>query len=285
MFAIQFIDVYNEKVNKILTIDGRKISYWEKNTNKKPALILLHGFPGNHKGLMDMAHGLDDYNLIIPDLPGCGKSEPFLKNFDLSHYAEWLNKFLNALSIDRTILIGHSFGSRLALVFSKKYPNRVKMMILITPVVKVEGLIAQAASLEYKIAEILPKRLQRMWLANDIYQGLSHMIVFKSVSIKRRKELTKNGKAEMYCIDPTTTIGLFEELYRHSLIPPKTNNLHTKTLIIAGDLDEIAPLNTVRLLANRLINSKIVIMKNAGHLLVMERPLTTSTIIKNWLNQ
>ena len=83
-------------------------------------------------------------------------------------------------------------------------------------------------------------------------------------------------------VDPATTIGVFEEFYKHSLIP-QTDNIKTNTLVIASDKDEIAPLDEVSVLANHLVHSKIVVMKNSGHLVVLERPITTATHIKKWL--
>ena len=174
-----------------IIINGRKVFYWQKNDSKRKTFVLLHGFPGSHRGLIGVANGLDEYCLIIPDLPGCGQSEPLKKSYHLKHYAGWLNDFLDNLSVDKVTVIGHSFGARLALVFSEHYSKRVEKMVLITPVVNVEGLIARVASMEYKIAEILPKRLQKMWLSNRLYQGIAHLIIYKSASEKRRNELIK----------------------------------------------------------------------------------------------
>ena len=54
------------KKNTVI-INDRKFFYWEKNEKSEEALVLLHGFPGNHEGLVDLAGGLgDDYRIIIP---------------------------------------------------------------------------------------------------------------------------------------------------------------------------------------------------------------------------
>ena len=266
-----------------IILDGRKVSYWQKGENEEKTIVLLHGFPGSHRGLTDMAKGLSGYRIVIPDLPGCGKSEPLKNSYTLKHYAAWLYAFLENLSLKKVILVGHSFGSRIALVFAETYPEKMETMILITPVTAVEGLIARAASIQYKIAELLPSNLKHAWLANGLYQKIEHMIIFKSVRGKRKAELVKKDKTEYRLIDPETTIGVFEEFYRNNLLP-KANIATIPTLIIASDKDEIAPLTQVKELTIRLPHSKMIIMKNSGHLVVLERPLQTAKIIREWLD-
>ena len=267
---------------KSTIINGQKIFYWEKNKGKKESIILLHGFPGNHKGLISLANGLENYHLIIPDMPACGLSEPLKEICNLENYSTWLNDFMDFLSINKIIIIGHSFGSRVALVFSNNYPTKVKKLVLITPVVKIEGLIARFVAIEYEIAKILPQNLKKMWLSNRLHRDIGHMIVFKTASTKRREKLIARDNKELKKFDPQTNIELFDEFYRFSLVPIG-KKIKTKALIIAGELDEIAPLDSVKELAMQLTDSKLIIMKGCGHVVVVEKPLTTATIIRNWL--
>lgn len=266
----------------LIVVNGLKTFYWEKNQGQENVIILLHGFPGNHEGLVDMANGLGNYRIIIPDLPACGLSERLAEKQNLENYSQWMNSFLELLSINRPIVVGHSFGSRIALVFDGHYPEKVKELVLITPVVKVEGLIVRFLSVEYEIAKILPQYLRSAWLSNKINRKVENTIIFKSASPKRRQELMAREKRELKHLNPQTSIELFDEFYRFSLIPIG-ETIKTKSLVIAGDLDEIAPLDSVRELAEQLTNSEFVTMKNCGHIVVAEKPLTTASIIRNWL--
>lgn len=269
---------------KEIFIGGRNVFYWEKNESKKEAIVFLHGFPGSHRGLVDLARSFSDCRVVIPDLPGCGQSEPLAEAYDLKHYAEWLRSFLDALSLKKIIVVGHSFGSRIALVFSVHYPEYLDKMVFVTPVASIEGLIARAASVEYKIAEILPENLRRPWLANPLYQKIEHAIIFKSVKGKRKAELIRKDRLEYERIDPATTVGIFEEFYQGSLLK-EAEKIAVKTLVIAADKDEIAPLPHVKTLAEHIPRSKLVVMKNSGHLVVLERPTKTAHIIRTWLEE
>lgn len=267
--------------NKII-INGRRVSYWQKNHSQKNVIVLLHGFPGNHQGLVDMANNLGNYRLVLPDLPACGSSEPLDVKYNLENCALWLDALLEKLSIKQAIIIGHSFGSRLALFFSEKYPNKVKGLVLITPVVKVEGLISWAVALEYKIAELLPRYLRKLWLSNSIHREVSKLVLFKSASPKRQKEILKKDMKERRNFNPQINLELFDDFYRFSLIPIG-KKIKIKSLVIAGDKDSIAPLKSVEELANQLSGAEFVVMKNSGHIVVLERPQMTARIIRNWL--
>jgi len=269
---------------KTVKIDARKVFYWETSHTKKEVIILLHGFPGSHKGLVDMAKGLgNNYRIIIPDLPACGLSELLEGKHNLENYSRWLNNFLEILSIDKAVIIGHSFGSRVGLVFSENYPEKVKKLVLITPVVKVEGLIARFVSIEYRLAKLLPESLQKLWLSNRVHFGVGHLIIFKTAGAKKREKLIARDREELKNLNPQVNIELFDEFYRFSLIPVG-EKVKNKSLVIAGALDEIAPLNSVQKLSEQLVNSDFVIMKQAGHVVVAEKPLTVAKIIKKWLN-
>ncbi len=110
------------------------------------------------------------------------------------------------------------------------------------------------------------------------------MIIFKSANERRRAKLMEKERKEMLLVDIKTTIGIFEEFYDRSLIP-EADKVHAKTLVIGCDKDEIAPLDQVKTLAKRIPHSKLVVMKNSGHLVVLERPLATATIARKWLEK
>jgi len=270
---------------KKINIGGKNFFYWEKNQNQKRVIFFLHGFPGNHFGIMDVARNIDGYRVIVPDLPACGQSEPFEGSYRLESYAKWLNDFINSLSIKKTTLIGHSFGSRVSLVFNSLYPDKIERLVLITPVLKVEGLIARFVLIENKIAEVLPESLKRVWLSSILHREVASIILFKSASQKRREKLIARDKKELKRLYPQVNIELFlSEFYKDSLVPIG-KKVKVKSLIIAGNQDQIAPIDLIKELSSQLATTKLVIIKDSGHALPMERPVTTANIIKEWMQQ
>src|SRR3989339_953609 len=272
------------KFNREQVIIGRvKAFYWEKNKTQKKVIIFLHGFPGNHKIVIDMARNFKNFRVIIPDLPACGLSDPLNEKNILNNYADWVNELLKSLSVNKAVVVGYSFGSRVALTFCESYEKAVERLVLITPVVKADSLIARIALLEYEIAEVLPDFLQKTWLNNRVYHTASNIIIFKSASKKRREKLILADKKETNHLYPRANIELFNEFLNSKPIS-KGPRITAKTLLIACDKDEVATVKTVEELMDRFSNAAMEIIKNSGHIVPAERPIKTAKIILDWLN-
>jgi pimeloyl-ACP methyl ester carboxylesterase len=267
----------------IIIVNGKQVFYWEKNHQHQEVLVLLHGFPGNHMGLVDLANNLgNNYRVIIPDLPACGQSQDFNGRHNLKHYSDWLNDFLESLSISEAIIIGHSFGSRVALVFSMMHAFKVKKLILITPVLEVDGFLARIAALYYNIAKILPNYFQKIWLSNGFVKEVGDNILFKSKDKVLQQQIINRDIKELKKINQKVIVELFNEFYKFKLIVSE-ERIKAKSLVIASDKDEIATLKSVKILVSQLNGPSFEIMKNSGHLVPLERPLATAEIIKSWL--
>jgi pimeloyl-ACP methyl ester carboxylesterase len=267
---------------KSITINNRKFFYLDSNTSQK-VMILLHGFPGNHLGLIRLANHLgNNYRIIIPDLPACGSSELLEGKHNLKNYSDWLNDFLTKLSINEAIIVGHSFGSRIALVFSNYYPKKVRGLVLITPVLKVDGLFNRILSAYYGITGIMPKYLQKIMLSNEFGKKMGDLIIFKSSNRKLHQEIIDRDIKEIKKTKPQVSIEIFDEFYKFSLIPVG-KEIKKDSLIIASDLDRISPLGPIEELAHQLPKVKLKIMKGCGHLVPLEKPKSTAMIIKKWL--
>ncbi len=266
-----------------VTINDCEVSYWEKHPDKQEAIILLHGFPGNHMGLIDLANNLGrEYRLIIPDLPACGKSFPLQQAHTLGHYADWLADFSRALGIKEPIIIGHSFGSRVALVFAAQYPGHIAKLVLITPVVTLNGILPHLASLKGFIAKLLPEYMRKRWLSNKPYQYAVKMIIFKSASKKRRQEITKIDIEESKNLNVNATIEIFDEFYRSDLLP-LAKKITAPCLVVAGDKDQVATPASIKKLVSQSDVFSLQMLKKSGHLLPLERPKLTANVIQSWL--
>ena len=268
----------------IAIVDERKTLYLEKSHEQKNAIIFLHGFPGSHNGIVEMADKVTGRRIIVPDLPGCGESEPFDIKHVLKTYAKWLNDFLDSLSINKVVVVGHSFGARVALMFSVYYPEKIDKLILITPVSKADNLVARLGSLNYKLAGFLPYKIQKKWLFNPVYRKGEEVFVYNSSDPEVRQKLIKLNDEEIKMVDTVANAEIFEELRSGESII-KGDKINVKTLIIGCGKDKIASLASIKDLRNRFVNSEIVTMKNSGHLVVAEEPKVVANIINKWLKK
>ncbi|WP_077002485.1 alpha/beta fold hydrolase [Variovorax sp. KK3] len=115
---------------------GAHVSVRECGTG--PALVCLHGIGSGSASWLDTALLLaDEVRVIAWDAPGYGESTPLVPASPKAvHYAERLGALLDALGIDRCVLVGHSLGALTAVAAARPGPplaSRIAKLVLISP--------------------------------------------------------------------------------------------------------------------------------------------------------
>lgn len=115
---------------KEILYKGKRMVYCTMGSG--PLVVLLHGFGEDGtiwKGQYDL---FPDYQLLVPDLPGSGNSEP-IEDMSMEGLAEAVKVMMEAelhassnLAGKGTILIGHSMGGYITLAFAERYPERLR---------------------------------------------------------------------------------------------------------------------------------------------------------------
>src|SRR5690349_12893899 len=76
-------------------VDGSKVAFWTYEpvivTPETRTILVIHGFRGDHHGLLRVADQLPEMRIIMPDLPAFGSSEPFIED---EHSVERYGKFI-----------------------------------------------------------------------------------------------------------------------------------------------------------------------------------------------
>src|SRR3954466_6291167 len=86
-----------------LQVEGRNVSYSERGPKNAEYIYLgINGLMGGGDSFWPVIEGIpDDWCVLMPDLPGCGGSEPMrnAKNHTVDGYSEWLELFLQKLGL------------------------------------------------------------------------------------------------------------------------------------------------------------------------------------------
>ena len=122
---------------------GRRLSYLEKGRRVagEPSLVLIHGLMGTAATFLPlMAEIAEDRHVIALDLPGAGGSErdpARAKNSksgaSLAAVTGSVLKALDALKLERPVLVGHSHGGSVAMYLAAFHPDRPSGLVLISP--------------------------------------------------------------------------------------------------------------------------------------------------------
>lgn len=253
--------------------------------DSRGTLLFIHGFRGDHHGLSATAAALVDYEVLIPDLPGYGKS-PELAHHDLESYGKWLRELVAELGPD-TVVLGHSFGS---LVVSKAVSQglKAKAIILQNPITtrssEQQDLANKVARGFYALAislGSLGSAFLRSWLVVRV------MSVAMATTRARRLRSWIHGQHHRhfstYRSDRVAHEGFAAA--SESCVLDYAEAFTIPTLLIAGERDQIAPLANQLKLQKLIPGSKLEVMAGVGHLTHYEAAAEVAVAIDDFLGE
>jgi pimeloyl-ACP methyl ester carboxylesterase len=121
-------------LGRFVDVDGGTIHYLDQGSG--PTLLMIHGLSGQ---MRHFTHSLlerlkDDYRVIIIDRPGNGYStRPPQASAAISSQAHTVARFIDALKLERPLVVGHSLGGAIALSLALDHPQQVGGLALLAP--------------------------------------------------------------------------------------------------------------------------------------------------------
>lgn len=116
-------------IKQIANVNINYVDYGEGTDT----LVFLHGWGQNIEMMKPVAEPFKkEYRIIILDLPGFGESTEPDSVWSLYDYVEMLHTLLIELKIENPILLGHSFGGKISLLYGTKYPVK-KIVVFGSP--------------------------------------------------------------------------------------------------------------------------------------------------------
>jgi pimeloyl-ACP methyl ester carboxylesterase len=268
-----------------------QIAYTETGSGSK-TLLFIHGL-ANFKGVWksNILELSKTHRCIAIDLPGNGHSSSGDYKYSMFFYAECVKQFIDKMNLTNVILVGHSMGGQIALLLSLRYPHLIDKLVLIA-----------ASGLEYfsemdKMMVNQSMQMTQMFYSNE--QSLESAIHtsfynFDKLSINT---LIKDAKEFI----PIHSSGKWQKMVKHSIsamlneqVQQFLPTIKLPTLIIFGDNDAMIPnkllhasetVQTIAKKANALIeNSQVLIIKNAGHFVQIEKSKEVNASIEAFVN-
>ena len=121
-------------------------------------IIWLHGWGQNHQSLLPLANLFaDEAENYLLDLPGFGETPAPNSAWGTIEYANWLIAWLQQLAKKPTVIVGHSFGGRVAIAAAESYAQEIHAIVLLAAA----GL-KRKRSMAFTIKAYLLKKLARL---------------------------------------------------------------------------------------------------------------------------
>lgn len=236
-----------------MNTDINYIDYGEgKNT-----IVLLHGWGQNIEMMRPIGDKLSkDNRVIIVDLPGFGESKEPDTIWTMYDYTECIHELLETLKVKNPMLIGHSFGGKISLIYASKY--EVSKLVLFGSPFKKE---IKKLSLKTRVL----KKLKKVPVLNKL-EGFAKKHI-GSRDYRQASEFMRKIMVEHVNLDITEDV----------------KRIKCPTIIIWGTLDQEVPIERAYELEGLIRDASVIPYEGCSHYAYLERLNQTVNIIKNFL--
>ena len=240
-------------------------------------ILLVHGFRGDHHGLEAIAGAISDFQVVVPDLPGYGKTPALDDVHSLANYASWLVEL--TAKVQPTLVAGHSFGS--LVVAAAASGLNTQKLALINPVATVA---AERSDFANRVARGFYRaagtRLGRPLLRSSIaVQAMSSSLATSSDRALRGWIHQQHHRYFSSFASDAVALEGFEAATRNSVADYR---LRLPTLMIAAERDQISSVADIKLIAASLDDVRVEVLPSVGHLLHYEQPARVAALIEQF---
>ncbi len=213
--------------------------------------------------------------VISFDAPGIGGSTPYRSPRRMPGLVRTITGMLDALGYDQVDVFGVSLGGVVAQQLARQAEHRVRGLVLAATAPGLGGMPGAPSAL---LALTTPRRYRDpehyLQVAGRIYGGMARTDPGRLLHtvIGRVRPPTLAGYAgQLYAITGWTSL-------------PWLHTLRQPTLVISGDDDPIIPLINGRILAWRIPNASLHVVRGGGHLFILERPADMAELVTSFLD-
>lgn len=277
-------------------VTGGKIWYRVSGQGDKTPILLLHGGPGYPSYYFNPLMELGKERRIITfDQLGCGRSDRITDTtlMTVDSYVEQTRKLLNHLGVKEFYLYGHSWGTMLGTDYYLKYKDGIKGLILASPYLSSRLWVADADTLISTLPDSTATTLR-----NEINgQSQDSVQLMKAIGTYFNNFYTRKQptSADLDSAGSQMGMNVYQYIWGSSEFfvlgtlknYDRTNDLKTinvPTLYITGEFDAARP-NTVKYYQSLTPNSRLTVIRNAGHMTMHDNPTEDIKAISDFLNE
>jgi 4,5:9,10-diseco-3-hydroxy-5,9,17-trioxoandrosta-1(10),2-diene-4-oate hydrolase len=277
--SIQTPEVQYTKVGQVNT------RFWTTG-NEGSTVLLIHGIGGSLEDWILNADALAKHHRVYAlDLVGYGHSDKPSASYSFSYMAQFVKDFMEAESIDRACLIGHSLGGGISLQFSIQFPSNVEKLVLVGSAGLGQQVTLLLRVLTLPIIGKLLSRPSRKGTANFLKECLYDSALVTDELVDFSYSLASLPGAQDALLSTVRTLGNIRGM-RKDVLRPIVDNLSAitvPTLIFWGKQDRILPVTHAQVAEEKIPDTQLKIFDPCGHFPQLERPEEFNSIVLKFL--
>ncbi len=239
-------------------------------------VLLLHGLLTSGRAWRHVVPALRrGRRVIVPDLPGHGRSAASPEDGSLDALADGVLAALDGLRIDRAALVGLSLGGLVCLHAALRAPERVAALGLVATPASAET--PESAARRFGTLEAMGRIGTR-----PVLRGMAGWLFGRSTR-RHHPEVVDAWLDEWAMADPAAICRTARAALRRPDARPRLGRVSAPTLVIVGDEDGVLPRDEGETLARGIPGATLHEMARAGHLLPLERPEALGFLLDEWL--
>ena len=253
-------------MEKTIDIRGTQLFYTVEGEGMP--VILMHGWGCNHSTLKSieaqLTPGFKVYNV---DFPGFGGSNEPSAVWGVEEYTSLIEEFARQEHIKSPILLGHSFGGRVGILFASR--NKVHKLILVDA------------------AGVKPRRSLRYYYKVYSYKAIKHALLF-FLGKKRGETALNSYRAKVGSSDYSNASPMMRAILSKvvnedlkSVMP----RIACPTLLIWGANDTATPLSDAKIMEQLIPDAGLVSFDGVGHYSFLENPYQFAAVLKSFLSK
>lgn len=237
-----------------IKVEGLNVNYIQYGKGKD--ILLLHGWGQNIEMMKPLGDAFcDRFRITIIDFPGFGQSEEPKEAWTIDKYSLMLEEFVKQTGIKKPIVMGHSFGGRVAIRYSARNPIE-KLILFGSPCIRTN----EDLSLKVKIL----KKLKTLPGMNKFGEFMKQYIG------------SRDYKAASPIMRQTLVEVVNEDLSKYA------REIEEPTLLIWGEQDTEAPVSEAKELEKIMMDAALIILPGT-HYAYLENLARVITILNNFI--
>lgn len=273
--------VYHADKSRFVEVDGITIHYQEFGSVSDPQVLLIHGYTASVYVWKTVAPALaaNGFHVVVVDLPGFGYSEkPGWFDYSINSQARVMARFMNRLGIGRATIVGSSYGGAVAATLALDYPERVEKLVLVDavtndstknlPILRLAALPGIGEALTPFLTD--SKAFWRFRMKNTLAPANHHLI---------DDDRIENVMRPLGAADAHNALLKTNRNWHADRIEHDAPLIRQPTLVIWGEEDRVIPIDGGYRIHDAVLHSRMVVLKNCGHLPQEEKPELFTEIV------
>ncbi len=247
-------------------VKNLRTRYWDVGQGEK--IVLLHGWGTQIESLKPIIDHLQQkFNVFVFDFPGFGQTDYPPEAWGLDEYTDWVLCFMEQFNVSPAIVLGHSFGGRIGIKLAALHGDAVSKLILVDSAGVHQFNSSWRSVISRKMSRVLSPAL------NTLPGGLKNKVRWRLYQLMGATDYLTAGRLKSSYVKVIS-----EDL--EQLLPL----IQVPTLLIWGEKDTATPLADGKLMAKKIQNSRLEIIRQAGHYPFLDKPEAMNRILTNFLD-